>query len=200
MPKIKAAVGIRTINNFKAWETNRAARAKTVLLDGDATFEDVGSIFARIARDLKIPDDSAADSILETIVARGKFPDGAILFIGDDTRGAQRIVLTGCCFGGIAAWRDLFDILDQKPIWLGHSPTPEVEYSASNTIKIWADGERKPSENFFLEFTKSEFRKRLSDLQTDLIDFTALIELWAEQRTNRTQAEQTTRKFGFAPG
>ncbi len=196
MSRIKAVVGVGKIKGFKAWEIARIEKAKQIFLDADAAVDDVGAIFAQIARELKIPDNAPAESTVTAIIERGKFPDGSIRIFGDDADGNERIVSTGCCFDGVHAWRNLVEIVAGNFVWLGHSPSPVIEYLPNGTIRIWADGEGKAQKNFFLEFTKAEFKKMLLRLEKDLADFDVLLELWAEQNA-APLTKKIIEEFGF---
>ena len=197
MFRIKAVISISAPKDFQLWRIT-PTKAKRIYLDENISLKDIGAIFATMAHELKIARNANIEIALETIIKYGKFPEGAIHFIGNGGEKDEKIISTGCCFGGVRAWQELFDIpKPEKSVWLGHSPTSWIEHLPNDLIKMWADNERKNSKSFFLEFTKKELKSRILELEKDLVDFTVLLELWTEQ-IDKTKTKEMIEKFGFA--
>lgn len=84
-------------------------------------------------------------------------------------------VAPGCCCG-LEDWREWLDLLDGSGPWLGHDPSPGVEFSDS-LVRLWPDAERvAPGPP--IELPSADLPALLASVRADLTAFLDLVEQW----------------------
>jgi hypothetical protein len=100
---------------------------------------------------------------------------------GEDGSGSR--VDPGCC-SDLDEWR-AWTRFDERPaLWLGHEPSPWVEYRDS-CLRLHPDGGMEahplPEEAGFVEFSFDELPDALRSVQRDLLGFLDAVEIWARR-------------------
>ncbi|MFF8914729.1 hypothetical protein ACF08M_15770 [Streptomyces sp. NPDC015032] len=80
----------------------------------------------------------------------------------------------GCCFG-LENWRDWLDLMNGEELWLGHDPTPRVEYVGA-IARLWPDGNHQ--EELPIDLPLAQLPELLSSVQDQLVGFLASVEEW----------------------
>ncbi|MET7697702.1 hypothetical protein [Streptomyces sp. NPDC005485] len=84
-------------------------------------------------------------------------------------------VSPGCCCG-LEDWRDWLDLLDGSGPWLGHDPSPGLEFSDS-LVRLWPDAQRvAPGPP--IELPSADLPALLASVRADLTAFLDLVEQW----------------------
>ncbi|SMC58575.1 hypothetical protein SAMN05660733_00596 [Lentzea albidocapillata] len=78
----------------------------------------------------------------------------------------------GCC-AGLESWRDWARLLDEEVPWLGHSPSPGVEFAAGG-VRVRPDEERPDSPACHIV----DLAGHLERVRQDLAGFLDLVRRW----------------------
>jgi hypothetical protein len=164
--------------DFTAWPIAEPSSDRLLALSGQMSPAEVGAAMAVIFSYNRIPVEPAASltqSHLEQHLAEADalIAPGGLRFC-DTATGVE--VAPGCCFG-LENWRDWWDVPLGREIWLGHSPTPQLEHQGQ-TIRLW-QGNQDDSAVHAIDFTFSELRRLLISAQQHLSAFLELVRPWA---------------------
>jgi hypothetical protein len=79
--------------------------------------------------------------------------------------------------------------------WLGHDPSPWVE-TRDDLIRIWSNGglDGSVEKAFYVDVSRSAFRKELEKVEQDLQAFLFCLEIWA-QNMEIGQSNELAEKF-----
>ena len=164
--------------DFALWPVADPPAERLLTLSGDLSPLEVGTAVAALAcynddaGEHRSPESSVELlhrlASAETVIAPGG------LRIRDTTTGVT--VEPGCCFG-LENWRDWLGLFDGEEPWLGHDPTPGVEY-AGPLVRLWPDAERLPS-GPAIELPLTGLPGLLTSVRAHLTGFLGLVEQWA---------------------
>ncbi|NKE59967.1 hypothetical protein FXN61_25470 [Lentzea sp. PSKA42] len=136
--------------------------------------DEVGSALAAIAQynngQETGPDGPALLGALleqEMIIAAGG------LRVRDTATGVR--VEAGCCFG-LENWRDWQDVLEGRTPYLGHTPSPRLEFG-DGVARLWPDAES--ADGPACEIRIAELPALLLVVRRDLLGFLELVRRWA---------------------
>lgn len=148
-------------------------------LHGDNTDEEVGSVLAALARPvnatLEMSDFLVFHQLigLERLTAQGGL---AVLKAG------QVVISPGCCFG-LEDWREWQRaIANERTPWLGHDPSPWIDFSDGAVVRIWAD---EGTHADHVELTRGQLQQGIESAHRDLQDFLGRFESWLRDRDYR---------------
>ena len=158
--------------NPPAWLKISAKNYDYLVLDKDATKHDVDlflfSLF--IYNNISFTDDPKL-SILNLYNEISK-NDGIVLGGGLMFFEGEKKILPSCCCG-LEEWAETInDISNRRGVWLGHDPTPTIEYREHNII-MWSDDySKKPKSDLVsIEFSVTELEYFLPQLRDDMRNF-----------------------------
>ncbi|MBA9002363.1 hypothetical protein [Thermomonospora cellulosilytica] len=138
-------------------------------LSGRMTDAQVGTAVAVIA-DSSVWDDLPALDLLRAFTDQDEVAVPGGLRLTDTSTGA--VVEPGCCFG-LESWRDWAELLDGETPWLGHDPTPEIEF-ADGVALVRVDGGDS------IRLPLEELPAILTAVRNDLTGFLSLTGRWAD--------------------
>ncbi|MDW5328367.1 hypothetical protein [Plantactinospora sp. KLBMP9567] len=174
---------------FAAWPIAEPSSDRLLMLSGQMSPAEVGTAIAVIVSYNQISVDSirdlTADLLNEHLAeAEALIAPGGLRF-RDTTTDVQ--VAPGCCFG-LENWRDWWDVARGQDLWLGHDPTPQLEF---HDQAIWLRQSDQDSSQF-IEIPLNELPSLLISAQQQLSTFLTLVQRWttntAPSLTNRLVA------------
>jgi hypothetical protein len=180
---LEPVIEIFNAKGFTAWPVTTHLDVEGLVLSGDLAAADVGTVMAVIAVYNHIapfggdgnPDPA---QLIQRITQADALVAPGGLRVRDSVTGLT--VSPSCCCG-LEAWQEWHHVAAGQPPWLGHSPTPWVEY-VGNTIRVWPDGglgEASSAETTPIEIPVSDLPSLTARPHRQLQDFLDLIEPWA---------------------
>lgn len=192
IPRIEASSYCYKFPNFEAWTIANKIQSKRIRLCANVEAEEIGSVVAKVFRLRNIQQKLTAQQTLESVIDT-KFDEIVrVRFIGE----GKLETVNGCC-SDFDVWRDLLSVKRNSFVWLGHNPSPRIDYDEKkDRVRVWIDEkyESKNAEEYAIDFTWREFKENVKTLNADLEDFISLLEVWAES-FDRQSANELTAKF-----
>ncbi|MFE5142946.1 hypothetical protein ACFRDV_35740 [Streptomyces fagopyri] len=111
-----------------------------------------------------------------------------------DTR-TNVTVRPGCCCG-LEDWREWLDVANGETLWLGHDPSPRLEYGGE-TVQLWPDGgaaQETPS-GPPIEIMVADLSSILQIVHEELRGFLSVTKQWARSHVP-TLAEDLVARLG----
>jgi hypothetical protein len=176
------------------WEIETTLEPFSFLpLSSQTTDREVGLIISQLIKDNNLESNGNLVERLTEIINYKSVEDEDYMILAGGLQvndGSNRIITPSCCCG-LETWRDWIEFLStgESP-WLGHDPNPWVEKVNDNLIRVWAD----EGGGFFIDFDRSTFELKLSEVQQDLADFLVRIETWA-RKLGFDKPEELSAKF-----
>jgi hypothetical protein len=156
-----------------------------IVLDGDTTPEEVGTV---VAMWCDVRHDEGDGEVLRSVWTAEEYVRRALgtRVPGDVTDGGLRLrdgesgvtILPGCCCG-LEDWRYWLDVLDGGRPVLGHGPRPHVEHDGP-VVRMWPDDQDRTGPHLVLPL--ADLPGVLVSVRRRMVDFLALVERWAEHR------------------
>jgi hypothetical protein len=171
---------------FTAWPVSTHLTPELLVLSGELTPADVGTVIAVIAvcnQDC-IESSGEEDEQLSPagLIQRIAQADSLIapggLRVRDTTAGLT--VNPSCCCG-LEGWQEWHQVAPWQSPWLGHTPTPWVEL-LGDKVRVWPDGGDEavpPAGTSPIEILASELPRLIEGAHQQLHDFLDLVEPWA---------------------
>jgi hypothetical protein len=156
---------------FGLWPLS--APAAWLPLGGGMTSDQVGTALYWVlsgCADLEPPADAAA--AVERIIAA----DEVVVSGGLALHGPEVVVEPGCCCG-LEDWREWTDVVRGEQVWLGHGPSPWVEF-LDGVVRVWVDDDRARGH---VDVEQVALPDLLASVQRDLLVFLDRAGAWAER-------------------
>lgn len=147
-----------------------------VRLSGQMTSLEVGSVMAQLVSYNQIKAETRTENLLQSLMAKETLVLPGFLQASFNAKSIN----PGCCCG-LETWRESLQVIlsGQSP-WMGHDPSPWIEWAGS-IVRVWSDGAHwDVCEPWSIEFQKDGFLTQLKGIENKLIDFYPLILAWAK--------------------
>lgn len=171
---------------FTAWPVSTHIASQFLVLSGELTSAEVGTVMAviavynhnRIASSGEEDEHPSPAGLIQRIAQADSLIAPGGLRVRDTTAGLT--VNPSCCCG-LEGWQEWHQVAPWQSPWLGHSPTPWVEH-LGDKIRVWPDGgdEAVPTAGTSpIEILASDFPGLIEDAHKQLQDFLDLLKPWA---------------------
>ncbi|GIF67967.1 hypothetical protein Ais01nite_60020 [Asanoa ishikariensis] len=178
---MQAVIAVPTLEAALPWPVAAAAPPSWLVVDGDRTEAEVGLFLAAAADGLDVPPSAGRDEIVDLVVSAETLLILGGVRLHDSETGAM--VEPGCC-NDLNDWREwLLVDAGRPPSWLGHDPSPEVEF-IGDLVRVWQDSVAKrdqgPRAGLHVDLARAAVSAQLHAVQADLVGFLATLTTWAE--------------------
>ncbi|MGG1662385.1 hypothetical protein [Brevibacillus sp. NRS-1366] len=175
MPSVRAVITSPFHNQLK-W-LPPAEYKETVYLSKDSSEQDA-ILFLNLLcgyNHINVDDKEPSEIVQELLLLDEAILSGGLAFTDKDKE-----ILPSCCCG-LEGWREVYeDIVAKSNPWLGHDPSPTIEYG-EEWVRVWSDDpfdtEKKDLSNqqrdklFYVEFRYNELINKVQSMELDLLDF-----------------------------
>lgn len=117
------------------WPVAPNAAGSWTRLHANCRADQVGLFVAALAHSLDLDAGTDRHALVSALLADETLVVAGGLRLRDTRTGAT--VVPGCC-AGLADWREWGRVLAGESPWLGHDPSPEVEFRG-DTLRVWPD-------------------------------------------------------------
>lgn len=160
------------------WPIADAAPFSFLVLSAQMKDEDVGSVVAQLVKYNHIEIGPTVEELLARVVAA----ESLLLPGGVQASEGDRRINPGCCSGLEECLRWFACPETKQTPWLGHDPSPYVEWSG-DAVRVWSDGGiGRVADAFAIEFTRERFADEVARVGRDLRKFLARLARWARVR------------------
>ncbi len=177
IPRIEASCYCYRFPQFTGWKIANEFQSKRIRLSADVNQEEIGSVVAKCFRHNKSHQALSPEKFIEMVINERLDEIARVRFVGPN----KLETVNGCC-SDFWVWRELH-LAKEKFVWLGHDPSPELEYNEKEeTVRVWIDSKyrAKNDEENSIVFSWRDFKKNIRRLNEDLKEFVVLLEAWAE--------------------
>jgi hypothetical protein len=171
---------------FTAWPVSTHLGPQFLVLSGELTSADVGTVMAviavynrnRIASSGQEDEDPSPAGLIQRIIqADSLIAPGGLR--ARDTAAGLTVNPSCCC--GLEGWQEWNQIAPSQSPWLGHTPTPWTEH-LGDKIRVWPDGGDEavpPAGTTPIEIPASDLPRLIAGAHKQLQEFLDLLEPWA---------------------
>ena len=160
--------------NSPAWLDISTNNYDYLALDKDATKKDVDLFLFSLFIYNNIPFTAEAKSSILNLYNDLVNDDGFVLGGGLMFYEGDKKILPSCCCG-LEDWsKTVKGIFDKRDVWLGHAPTPIIEYH-EHSILVWSDDYRESSDPsnsksslISIEFSLTDLESYFTQLKNDI--------------------------------
>ncbi|HTJ69552.1 MAG TPA: hypothetical protein VL551_18590 [Actinospica sp.] len=176
------------------WPVTPGAPWRVVALDGRIPPDEIGALIWQVAMGC-LPEsaDGCGEDVSAAEAVRGIIAAEALAICGGlrAENGAGAVIDPGCC-SDLEEWREWARFAERPALWLGHDPSPWVEYRDS-CLRLHPDGGMQPrpmsGQTGFVEFSHDELSDVLRTVRRDLLGFLDALSLWARRIVPEQAAE-----------
>ncbi|MFF2529162.1 hypothetical protein ACFVS2_09645 [Brevibacillus sp. NPDC058079] len=152
------------------WLNTDVAYTEYVKLTGQTTSDEVDLFIAMLLGYNNIDIKGTPHEVLKRLFDELDVVIGGGIYLESN----DRIIPPSCC-SGLEAWRDVLDsVINRKSPWMGHNPTPRMEF-ADNIVRVWSDDSNEEdvdkNELYYIDFDYVEFIAKLEMIESDLMEF-----------------------------
>lgn len=181
---IEPVIETSDAEGFTAWPVGAHLGPEGLALSGALASADVGTVLAVIAiyNDIALPAEKEDERpspahLIQRIAQADSLTAPGGLQVRDTATGLT--VSPSCCCG-LETWQEWNHIAAGQTPWLGHSPTPWVQYHGHN-LRVWPDGGQEavpPAGVSPIEFPVSDLPGLIASAHKQLQDFLDLLGPW----------------------
>lgn len=153
------------------FEVELASSNDLIPLDGKCTQNDIALFVGTI---LAYNDLSFDSKFIDAL-----FKDDEIAISGGIRFQNDQVKIDPSCCCDLGDWLEVIkDVRMKNGVWLGHDPSPIIEY-LGNDIIVWSDEKEIPDRKS-IKYSISDFEKQVKLLSSDLESFMKLVLSWSK--------------------